>query len=257
MASTTFTDNQSVIYASWLNDVNSTVYSGTFQASIITPSNIVCNGTVSGTGFTGLVNNTLGSPSAIGNVVPNTGAFTTLSTSGVASLNSLNLTTALTIANGGTGLTAVGATGNVLTSNGTTWTSSAPPAANGMTLLGTITTTSGTSVSLTGLTLTSYKQLQCVFNAVANSATANGVINLNSNSLNGTQTVNSTQTLYGYVNIDLTTGAFVPFVERFTKNPTGLINASGLTTSSTSITFTTSGSSSAFAGGSILVYGVK
>jgi hypothetical protein len=36
------------------------------------------------------------------------------------------LTTALSVAQGGTGLNAVGTSGNVLTSNGTTWTSSAP-----------------------------------------------------------------------------------------------------------------------------------
>ena len=40
----------------------------------------------------------------------------------------VTFTTALTAANGGTGLTAVGTSGNVLTSNGTAWVSSAPPA---------------------------------------------------------------------------------------------------------------------------------
>ena len=120
MASTTYTDNQTVIYASWLNDVNSVAYNGTFVASVITPSNLVCNGTVSGTGFTSLVNNTLGSPSAIGNVVPNTGAFTTLSAS------SLTLSSALNKSYGGTGLTSAGSAGNILTSDGTNWTSAAP-----------------------------------------------------------------------------------------------------------------------------------
>ena len=127
MSSTTFVDNQTVIYASWLNDVNSVVYNGTFVASVVTPSNLVCNGTVSGSGFTSLVNNTLGSPSAIGNVVPNSGAFTTLSSSGLATLNSLNLTTALNKSYGGTGLTSAGTAGYVLTSDGTNWTSAAAP----------------------------------------------------------------------------------------------------------------------------------
>jgi len=105
MASTTFVDNSSIIYASWLNDINATTYSGTFISSTITPSNLVCNGSVSGTGFTGLVNNTLSAPGQIGNGTPNTGAFTTLSTSGLATLNSLTVSGA---SNLGTPSTLVG-----------------------------------------------------------------------------------------------------------------------------------------------------
>ena len=139
MASTTFIDQQTIIYAAWLNDVNNTVYNGVFQASSISPSNLVCNGSVSGTGFTNLVNNGLSSPGPIGSVAPNTGAFTTLSAT------SLTLSTKLAVAQGGTGLAtltannvilgngtstpsfvAPGSSGNVLTSNGTTWTSSTP-----------------------------------------------------------------------------------------------------------------------------------
>lgn len=105
MASTTFVDNSSIIYASWLNDINATTYNGTFISSTITPQNLVCNGSVSGTGFTGLVNNTLSAPGQIGNGTPNTGAFTTLSTSGLASLSSLTVSGA---SNLGTPTTLVG-----------------------------------------------------------------------------------------------------------------------------------------------------
>jgi hypothetical protein len=42
MASTTFTDGQSVIYSSWLNDVNNTVYNGNFQATAINPTTVNC-----------------------------------------------------------------------------------------------------------------------------------------------------------------------------------------------------------------------
>jgi hypothetical protein len=105
MASTTFVDNSSIIYASWLNDINATTYNGTFISSTITPSNLVCNGSVSGTGFTGLVNNTLSAPGQIGNGTPNTGAFTTLSTSGLATLSSLTVSGA---SNLGTPTTLVG-----------------------------------------------------------------------------------------------------------------------------------------------------
>jgi hypothetical protein len=121
MASTNFVDNSTVIYAAWLNDVNNAVYNGVFAASSISPTNLVCNGSVSGTGFTGLVNNTLSSPGAIGSVTPNTGKFTTLQATSLT-----GLTTPLSVGQGGTGLTAVGASGNVLISNGTTWTSVAP-----------------------------------------------------------------------------------------------------------------------------------
>jgi len=130
MASTVFVDNSSIIYSSWLNDINATTYSGTFISSTITPSNIVCNGSVSGTGFTGLVNNVLSAPGQIGNGTPNTGAFTTLSTSGLASLNSLSLTTALSIANGGTGLATLTAN-NLLVGNGTSAPSFIAPTATG------------------------------------------------------------------------------------------------------------------------------
>jgi hypothetical protein len=42
MATTTFTDNVTVIYASWLNDVNSCVYNGTFPNGVITTTSVNC-----------------------------------------------------------------------------------------------------------------------------------------------------------------------------------------------------------------------
>jgi hypothetical protein len=135
MATTTFVDNTSIIYATWLNDVNSAVYNGTFISPTITPANIVCNGSVSGTGFIGLVNNTLSAPGTIGSGTPNTGAFTTLSAS-----------TPLGIASGGTALSSAGSAGNVLTSNGTVWASS--PKITSSTA---VASTSGTSIDFTGI----------------------------------------------------------------------------------------------------------
>lgn len=55
-----------------------------------------------------------------------------LNASDVAIIPTLNLTNALGPAYGGTGLTAAGSNGNVLTSNGSAWVSSAP-AASGLT----------------------------------------------------------------------------------------------------------------------------
>jgi hypothetical protein len=66
--------------------------------------------------------------------VPNGGTITVLYCDGtnvvnaLTQLSSLTLATALAAASGGTGLTAVGTSGNVLTSNGTVWTSAAPAA---------------------------------------------------------------------------------------------------------------------------------
>jgi hypothetical protein len=107
MASTTFIDNQTTIFADWLNDANNAVYNGVFVSPTITATSMVCTGTASGAGFTNLINNVFSAPSAIGTATPNTGAFTTLS--------------ATTL----TGLSAVGNSGNVLTSNGTNWVPSA------------------------------------------------------------------------------------------------------------------------------------
>jgi hypothetical protein len=127
MASTTFLDNQTVIYAAWLNDVNNAVYNGIFASPSITATSMICNGTASGAGFTNLINNSLSSPGAIGSAVPNTGAFTTLSATTFSANSISSLTTPLSRANGGTGLSAAGTSGFVLTSNGTNWTSALNP----------------------------------------------------------------------------------------------------------------------------------
>lgn len=132
-----------------------------------------------------------------------------------------------------------------------------PISASGMTALGTITTTSGNSVSLTGLNLTGYKQIQCQFNNTAQtSSSANSSLQLNANSfITGTT---SAKTYYGTLLIDLTTGYFT-FTGGSSNSAQGgvvTVSASGLTTSSTSITFTLN-STATFTGGSILVYGVK
>ena len=56
------------------------------------------------------------------------------------------LSATLTAAKGGTGLTTAGTAGNVLTSNGTVWTSATPPAAGAVVLTGSITAYGGASV---------------------------------------------------------------------------------------------------------------
>jgi hypothetical protein len=121
MASTTFIDQQTIIFADWLNDTNNAVYNGVFPNGSLTLTTLAVSGSVSGAGFTTLINNSLSAPGAIGSATPNTGAFTTLSAS------SLTLATALARGQGGTGLTSAGTSGNVLTSDGTNWTSALNP----------------------------------------------------------------------------------------------------------------------------------
>ena len=70
-------------------------------------------------------------------------------TTGVTTPGVTGLTTALTAANGGTGLTAPGANGNILTSNGTAWTSAAAPA-GGVTSVATGNGLSGGTITTTG-----------------------------------------------------------------------------------------------------------
>jgi hypothetical protein len=127
MASTTFIDQQTIIYADWLNDTNNAVYNGVFPNGSITLTTLAVSGSVSGAGFTNLVNNTLSAPGAIGSATPNTGAFTTLSATTFSASSISTLSTPLSRANGGTGLSAAGTSGFVLTSNGTNWTSALNP----------------------------------------------------------------------------------------------------------------------------------
>lgn len=73
-----------------------------------------------------------GTVTSVGMSVP---SFLSVTPASITSSDTFAVTlsgTALPVANGGTSLTAVGTSGNVLTSNGTTWVSS-PPAASGIT----------------------------------------------------------------------------------------------------------------------------
>lgn len=124
MASTIFIDNQTTIYAAWLNDVNTAVYTGVFPNGSLSLTTLNVTGAVTGAGFTSLINNSLSAPGAIGSATPNTGAFTTLSATSLTATsitaNSISgLTSPFSIALGGTGLTSVGTSGYVLASNGT------------------------------------------------------------------------------------------------------------------------------------------
>ena len=127
----------------------------------------------------------------------------------------------------------------------------------GMTLLGTIATTSGSSVTLSGLGLTGYKFLQLSMSEVSSSSSFD-FMNLNGYSAVQVTAGDVAHVTYGGGFIDLSTGAF--YVSATTLNGTAIAaqstrgGTSGLTTASTSITFTLS--SGTFDAGSIKVYGV-
>ena len=132
-------------------------------------------------------------------------------------------------------------------------------AASSIVHLGTITTTSGSSASLSGLTLTSYKQLQFSIDGLSGSAN-NAIM-----SLNGYQVVpvltssGQADVTFGGGTIDLSNGVFWSSSALYTgttiQSGGGRGGLSGLTTASTSITFTLSAGN--FDAGSIRIYGVK
>ena len=140
---------------------------------------------------------------------------------------------------------------------GTLATTADIPAAGGMTLLGTLATTSGSSVTLSGLDLTGYKFLQLSISAIS-STSATDSMNFNGYSAAQVTSGGEDRVTYGGGFIDLSTGAF--YVSSVILNGTAIAGQStrggpsGLTTASTSITFTLS--SGTFDAGSIKVYGV-
>lgn len=127
-------------------------------------------------------------------------------------------------------------------------------------LLGTLTTTSGTTQTLSGLVLTPYRFLRITLNNV--SFTATGVSLRMSGS--GKEITNALgvapQGFYGTVIVDLATGIATSIVAELNAGSSAAgavrIMASGYSTATTAITFDGSGGAT-FDAGSILVYGEK
>jgi hypothetical protein len=94
-------------------------------------------------------------------------------TTGITS-PAIDLTTALPAVDGGTGLTSVGTSGNVLTSNGTAWTSAAPA---GLSIATVVNTTSGTVADFTGLPST-VKRITVMMNQVSSNGSTPFIIQL-------------------------------------------------------------------------------
>jgi hypothetical protein len=142
---------------------------------------------------------------------------------------------------------------------------SAASGLGGMTLLGTLTTTSGTTQTLSGLTLTNYKQLNIIANGVGySSGTAGAGLAMNTYLI--TRTISDPNTgYYGVVILDLSSGAtfsglssgsFIASNSVQASNSTCMGNLSAINTSTTSLAFTFN-TGNTFATGTIKVYGVS
>lgn len=154
-----------------------------------------------------------------------------------------------------------GLSGQVITSGGA---SAAPTWTNkGMILLGTISTTSGTNPTLSGLTLTNYNQVLLVWQGVGHdSGTSLSFLvgTSTADDLAITNNIASTGTMRGVVLIDLAEGTFYSVLANagtLTSNTTNLIYGGDMpiTTASTTISIALSAAGN-FDSGSIRVYGV-
>ena len=172
-----------------------------------------------------------------------------------------SLATALSRANGGTGLSAAGANGNVLTSDGTNWTS-ALPASYGMTLLASAASTSGTQVTMTSIPTNSVSWYLMLVGCSHSSGTTQAIqvefSSDNGTSWGGTNSLStaalSTDLLYGTVVYHLMNGATYvklreggSFSTSAFVNQTGVINAARFSW----------GSGGTFDAGQIFIYGIR
>jgi hypothetical protein len=124
-------------------------------------------------------------------------------------------------------------------------------------LLGTMPTTSGTTVTLSGLVLTPYRFLRATFNGVSYSGAGNPNIFFAGATV--VTTVSNGDTFYGNVMIDLSNGIGYSSAANVTTIPgnavySGLAIRTSLSTASTSVSVSCA---NAFDAGSIRVYGVQ
>jgi hypothetical protein len=159
---------------------------------------------------------------------------------------------------GGAGAVEEISIGSGLTLSGGTLTN-----AGGMTLLGTISTATGSNPTLSSLTLTGYKQLQLVFQAVSQSATNSIFLGTSTaDDIQITTALDAAEFLFGISTIDLTNGAFSSLLYETTASSNTSVDGGPkyggdlpITTASTQISLALSGAGN-FDNGSVLVYGI-
>ena len=124
-------------------------------------------------------------------------------------------------------------------------------------LLGTLTTTSGTTQTLSGLVLTPYKFIRAVVNGVKVSSDATNRLRIDSKIISK-PIGNLLAGFYGVIDLDLATGVVASSIGTPVAGDDGGANGdvTSYTNATTSISFTYAGGA-AFAGGSIRIYGVK
>lgn len=129
--------------------------------------------------------------------------------------------------------------------------------AEGMVLLGTLTTTSGIIQTLSGLTLTGYKYLLLDFNGVGHSSGTNQHINFGAAQVSANVLVN-TDILIGMANVSLETGVLVGSTSRqVPPNSTSIqVSQSGYSTATTSVSVSTAAGGT-FDAGSVKIYGIR
>jgi hypothetical protein len=139
--------------------------------------------------------------------------------------------------------------------------------AGGMTLLGTLTTTSGTTAVLSGLNLTSYKAIFISINRCSHTSGSNQEFQLLDANGSTYLSINSATAASAFVSgicqISLINGAIASNIGTNATSTTPLVDSpsgtvAGITTFSTSATsFTFRFAAGNFDNGSISVYGVK
>jgi hypothetical protein len=183
MASTTFIDNQTTIFADWLNDVNSAVYSGTFPNGSLSLTTLNVTGAVTGAGFTSLINNALSAPGAIGSATPNTGVFTTLS---ATTLTATGVTTPLPLKGTTSGTVSLAVPAVAGTNTITFPSGSGTVSVNGLSsniVSGTaVATTSGTNIDFTGIPSWA-KRITVIFSGVSTNGTSPLILQLGSTTI--------------------------------------------------------------------------
>lgn len=149
---------------------------------------------------------------------------------------------------------AAGTSGQVLQTQGAGANPQWVTPASGMTLLSTLTTTSGTTQTASGLALTNYKALYISVNNV--SGTGDDSLFLADLRISD-NTGSGSASLKGYINLDLSSGFASGFLGASNGARSFYGAATGYSNSSTSISFTLDAGSSTFDAGTIRIYGVS
>lgn len=124
----------------------------------------------------------------------------------------------------------------------------------GTRLLGTLTTTSGSTQTLSSLTLTPFKFLYMVWEGVSQNATGGSFSIGAATGVVATLTSSAANTVSGVAIIDLSTGLVTAMTAQVGSDGFVRVGSTGYTTASTSVSVSTSGT---FDAGAVRVYGVK